>query len=276
MGRPGIRNVLLAGLTAALLALSILLVPGHGAPPADADPTDPAVSATVGSQPTGAPLPSGFTGVSLEYSALHLYTGRDPRAVNPVLIPLLRNLAPSGGSPVLRIGGNSADKTWWPIRGTIPPPGVNYSLTDGWIRTTRALADALGAKLIMDLNLSAGRPSMAAAEARVLLAGLGSRNIQAFEIGNEPDVYGLFPWYRDRHGRVFFARPSSWNLSQYIAQFSRWTAALPRYAVAGPAFAELTWLNGLPQFISAEPRLRLVTLHRYPLRACLTLSLIHI
>ena len=53
-------------------------------------------------------MPPGFVGVSLEYSALHLYTGRDPNAINPVLVQLLRNLAP-GQSPVLRIGGNSSD-----------------------------------------------------------------------------------------------------------------------------------------------------------------------
>jgi len=269
MGRAGVRNLLLTLLTAGLLALSIAVLPGSGTTAA-ASPPDPQVSATVGSQPSGPKLPAGFTGVSLEYSALHLYTGRDPRAVNPVLLALLRNLVGSGQSPVIRIGGNSADHTWWPMRGVIPPGGVGYRLTEGWIRTTRALADALGAKLVMDLNLAGGRPALAAAEARALLAGLGTRDIQAFEIGNEPDVYSLFPWYRDRRGRVFFARGASWGLNQFIAQFSRWRAALPAYPVAGPAFAELTWLTGLNQFLSAEPGLKMLTLHRYPLRACLT------
>jgi hypothetical protein len=270
MGRYSVRTWLLAGLTCVLLALTILIVPNSDAPPAAASPADPQVSATVGSQPTGAKLPPGFTGLSLEYSALHLYTGRDPRAVNPVLIALLRNLVAPGGSPVLRIGGNSADRTWWPIRGMIPPGGVSYRLTEGWMRTTQALAAALGARMILDLNLAAGRPGLAATEARTLLSGVGRRYIDAFEIGNEPDVYSLFPWYRDRRGRVVFARGSSWGLSQYLAQFARWRAALPQSPVAGPAFAELTWLSGLGRFIAAEPGLRLVTLHRYPLRACLS------
>src|SRR5256885_1708385 len=195
----------------------------------DFRPPDPQVTATVGSQPAGQKLPGGFAGVSLEYSALHLYTGRDPRAINPVLIALLRNLVAQGDSPVVRIGGNSADRTWWPIRGVVPPGGISYRLTEGWIRTTQAMAAQLGARLILDLNLASGRPGIAAAEARALLAGVGRRYIQAFEIGNEPDVYSLFPWYRDRRGRVFFARGKAWGLSRFITQFSRWRALLPKF-----------------------------------------------
>ena len=47
-------------------------------------------------------VPSGFVGLSFEYSALPWYTGADPRAVNPAFEQLVRNLAP-GQSPVLRI-----------------------------------------------------------------------------------------------------------------------------------------------------------------------------
>lgn len=270
MGRSGVRTSLLAALTCGLLALTLLILPRSDGPSASASPADPQVTATVGSQASGPKLPAAFTGVSLEYSALHLYTGRDPRAVNPVLIALLRNLVAGGAGPVLRIGGNSADRTWWPVRGVIPPGGVNYRLTEGWMRTTQALARAAGARLILDLNLAAGRPALAATEARSLLAGVGRQFIQAFEIGNEPDVYNLFPWYRDRRGRVVFARGRTWGLARFIAQFTQWRAALPAVPVAGPAFAELTWLSGLARFIAAEPRLGMLTLHRYPLRACLT------
>lgn len=269
MPRRWVRNISWGVLAAALLTLAVMLPAGFGVRAAHADQSDPTVSASVGSDTYGQPMGQGFVGVSLEYSALHLYTGRDPRAVNPVLVALLRGLAP-GQSPVLRIGGNSADQTWWPVRGMIPPGGIRYALTPGWMRTTHALAAALRAHLIMGVNLAGGRPSLAAAEARALLAGVGRRYVQDLEIGNEPDVYALFPWYRDRHGKWFFARRSTWSLDRFIAQFSRWQAALPRYPLAGPSFAELNWLSGLPQFIDSEPALRLLTIHRYPLRACLT------
>jgi hypothetical protein len=267
--RHRLRNCSLGALTAALLAITVGVLGDFDASRAGASPRDPAVSASVGSNTTSGPMAQGFVGVSLEYSALHVYTGRDPRAVNPVLIQLLRDLAP-GQSPVLRIGGNSADQTWWPIRGMIPPGGVRYALTPGWMRTTSALAQALHAQMIMGLNLAGGRPSLAAAEARAFLAGVGRRYVQAFEIGNEPDVYAMFRWYRDRKGRWFYARGSSWSLDNFIAQFSQWRAAIPHDPLAGPAFAELNWLSGLPQFLQAEPGLRVLTLHRYPLRACIS------
>lgn len=224
------------------------------------------VSASVGSSQTGKAMPPGFVGVSLEYSALHLYTGRNPLAVNPVLTHLLDGLAP-GQSPVLRIGGNSADASWWPMRGTVPPPGVRYAITPGWLRTTEALAAATGAHLIMDLNMAGNRPALAATEARALLQGIGRQYIQDFEVGNEPDVYGVFPWFRDRRGKLYYARGKKYNLSQFIGDYAHYRAALPNLPLAGPSFAELTWLSGVGRFLSSEPTLDLLTLHRYPLRA---------
>jgi hypothetical protein len=267
--RDRIRACILAAFTASLLVAAVVVLGDIDAETAGAA-ADPPVSAAVGSEPAGQPMAPGFTGVSLEFGALHAYTGRDPDHINPVLLNLMRNLVPGGQTTVLRIGGNSADRTWWPIRGQIPPGGITYGLNNSWMRTTHALAKALGAKMIMGVNLAGGRPSVAATEARALLAGVGRRTVQAFEIGNEPDVYGMFPWYRDRRGRVFFARGHGYNLNRFITQFSRWRAAMPSAPVTGPAFAELTWLSGLPQFMSAEPGMKLLTLHRYPLRACLT------
>ncbi len=261
---------MLAALTGLLIVAAVAVFTDFDAASAGARAADPSFTATVGSSPTGQPMAQGFTGMSLEYGALHSYTGRDPDHINPVLLNLMRNLVPGGQTTVLRIGGNSADRTWWPMRGQIPPGGVTYNLNNGWIRTTHALAKALGAQMIMGVNLAGGRPAVAATEARALLAGIGRRTIQAFEIGNEPDVYGIFPWYRDRRGRVFFARAHSYSLARYIKQFSRWRAAMPNVPVTGPSFAELTWLSGLPRFMNAERGLKLLTLHRYPLRACLT------
>jgi hypothetical protein len=244
----------------AALAVSVL-----AAGQAQADP--PIVSATVQSTPVGQTMGSGYVGVSIESDALHIYTGRNPDAVNPVLIQLLKALAP-GQRPVLRIGGRSTDRSWWPMRGVIPPGGITYALTKGWLRTTHALAAALRAKLILGINLASGRPALAAAEARALVQGIGRRYINAFEIGNEPDLYGTFAWYRDRRNRVVFARPRNYSLSGFIKDFSRWAGVLPRLPLVGPSFAELTWLKRLGRFISAEHRVRTVTLHRYPLRGC--------
>jgi hypothetical protein len=224
------------------------------------------ISATVVSTPSAYMMSPGFVGVSLEYSALHLYTGRDPAAINPVLIRLLRGLS-LGQAPWIRIGGDSADRTWWPIRGTLPPAGVDYSLTPGWTQTTQALAAHLGAHLIMGLNLAGGRPAVAATEARVLFKEIGPRYISDFEIGNEPDVYHEFSWFTDRHGTAVYARAADWNPLEFAAQYAQWRAAIPPVPLAGPSFAELNWLGFFGSFLHSEPGLKLATYHRYPLRA---------
>ncbi len=233
---------------------------------------DPLVSASVGAAPSGRPQPDGFLGISVEYNWLHVYTGLNPRAVDPVLVALIRNLAPGSQTPILRIGGESTDASWWPIRHERVPAGVTYTLTPRWLETVRALARAVRARMIMGVNFAANRPSLAAAEARAFLTGIGRRYIEALEIGNEPDNYGVFPWYRTEHGRGrwILARPSSYRLSDYIGQFSRFRAALNPAPIAGPAFAELTWLDGLGQFLAAEQGLAVTTVHRYPLHGCLT------
>ena len=223
----------------------------------------------VSSAEHGQVLAPGFVGVSLEYKALHLYTGRDPRTVDPVFVRLLRQLAP-GQTPVIRIGGNSADRSWWPIPGVLPPSGITYRLTNGWLRTTQALAATLGTKLIMGLNLAAGRPSIAAAEARAFLQGIGRKFISAFEIGNEPDLYSVFPWFRDRRGHAARARSHHYDLNGLIGDYRRFRAALPAVPVAGPALSGPSWMRSLGHFISTQRGLSLVTYHRYPLRACTT------
>jgi hypothetical protein len=227
------------------------------------------LSASVSATPTGQEMAPGFLGASFEYRALHQYTGRDPRAVDPVLLGLLGGLAP-GQSPIIRIGGDSTDGTWWPIRGQIPQGGVYYSLTKGWLRTTQALAADLNAKLILGINLAAGRPAIAAAEGRAFTDGIGRKYIDAFEIGNEPDLYTVFPWYKDRRGHIYRARGRGYNLSAYTKQFTQWARALPNVPLAGPAVSGPGWLGKLGSFIGAAPRLGLVTYHRYPLRACIT------
>ena len=221
----------------------------------------------VGSGVTSAAIQPGFLGLSMEYYAIHEYTGSDPDAVNPVFVQLVRNLTP-GQAPVLRIGGDSADQTWWPVPGVLPPRGIDYPLTEGWIRTTAALADTLGAKLIVGINLMEDRPALAAVEARALVAGLGS-SIEALEIGNEADLYGTLPWYLTVEGEQIFGRPRSYDVADFIQDFSDFRQALPQVPIAGPSFADVGWMSqGLGQFLAAEPGLGLVTFHRYALRGC--------
>jgi hypothetical protein len=255
------------GRRACVALLAALLLAAPLAPGAQADPGGQL--ATVSSSEIGQRLPQGFLGVSVEYPALPAYAGSDPHAIDPVLIALLKGIA-QGHAPIVRVGGDSTDATWWPVRHLIPPGGLHYRLTSNWVQTAHAFAADLRAKLILGINLEADRPRIAAAEGKAFLHGIGRQYIDALEIGNEPDLYSVFPWFTDRHHHRHFARRRHYNLGKYTNEFTRWSRVLPRLPLAGPVTSGPNWMRGLAHFVSAEPGLGMVTYHRYPLRACVT------
>lgn len=212
----------------------------------------------------GPPIRGGFVGLSFEFPAVPAYAGTDPARINPVLVRLIRHLTP-GASPVLRIGGDSTDWTWLPVRGASPPAITSYRLTNGWIRTTKALAAAIGGRLILGVNLAMLRPALAGAEARAFTTGFGAHRMAALEIGNEADVYRSFPRYRNAVGVAIHVRNHSYSFDSFTQEFSRIRRALPDVPTAGPAFGNLTWMKHLRGFLAAEPGLGIVTFHRYPL-----------
>ncbi len=215
----------------------------------------------------GRPIPSAFVGLSIETATLEAYAGQDPLAIDPVFEELFRNLAP-GQRPVLRIGGDTTDRTWWPVPGIARPPGVTYSLDKRWAAVARALSGALGARLIVGVNLEAGNPTVAAAEARALIAGIGRQRIEALEIGNEPELYSALAWYHKPDGTPVYGRPLGYDFSTFTSDSARVAAALPHVPLAGPAIGGLLWIHDLPRFLAAEPRLAVLTFHRYPLAVC--------
>lgn len=218
-------------------------------------------------RPTGRTIAPGFLGLSFEYPAVAAYAGTDPEAVNPVLLQLIRNLSP-GQAPNLRIGGDTTDWTWWPVRGMTKPLGIRYTLTPRWVRVTRALARDLGARLILGINLELDSARDASAEARALVHGIGRNSIVGLEPGNEPELYGSFSFYRLPNGRHVTGRPSTYDFSSYLRDFSQISRSLPKIPLVGPATGGPRWIPDLPTFLAAQPRVRLATLHKYPLQTC--------
>ena len=216
---------------------------------------------------SGRAIPGGFLGLSLEYPAVTAYAGSDPAAIDPVFVQLIRRLT-VGQQPVLRIGGDSADWSWWPLPGVARPPGVSYTLTDRWLAVTAALVRHLGARLILGLNLEAGSPQLAAAEQRALSGGVPPGSLLAFQLGNEPELYGSFAWYHTSAGRAVPGRPRDYGFSSFLHDFTTFAGALPNVALAGPSTGGLGWRRYLPQFLGSQPQVKLVTVHRYPLQLC--------
>ena len=241
--------------------------------PAKLDPLPSALTISLPAQATGRRVPDGFLGFSFEFSAVRAYTGSDVTDVNPVFEQLIRNLSP-GQDPVLRIGGDSTDLSYAPAPGVRPPPYVNYALTPSWMATTSALAHQLGARMIMGLNLAANDPKLAAAEARDDIRAFGRASLEALEIGNEPNIYNRLTVDHTLLGIALHARPRSFGYPAFRRQFRAVARAAPRVELAGPALAvgptaqRGSWIATMPDFLRRDPRVRIMTVHRYPLRNC--------
>jgi hypothetical protein len=219
---------------------------------------------TISSTPVGSAVPGAFVGLSLEYGVVSSAERPGRNGVDQVLAQLIRNLSP-GHAALVRIGGESGDKSWWPVPGIRKPRGVDFALTPAWLVDARDLAQSAGARLILDINLETDNTTIAATEARHLLDGIGRRHIDALEIGNEPELYSGIPWYVTPDGQKGFGRPPSYNLADYTKEFTKIAGALPPVPLAGPSTGADSWIAGLAQLIKANPRLRLATFHSYAL-----------
>ena len=116
---------------------------------------------------------------------------------------------------MIRIGGDTTDWTWWPVPGVGKPGGIRYSLTPTFARVTAALAHELNASLILGINLEADSATVAATEARELVARIGRASIEALELGNEPELYASFSWYTTRSGIHVPGCPPGYDFAAY-------------------------------------------------------------
>lgn len=223
---------------------------------------------TIEKTAVGNPVPAGFVGLSIEFRDLEVYLGQNPHALNPAFIQLLKDIAPNQRR-VLRIGGDSSDWTWWPVAHVAQPPGVRYDLTPTWMSVAHSLAFTLDARLILGVNLEADSATVASAEAAAMTSRIGRSAIDALEIGNEPELYASFGWYKSLvTGRQVPGRAPGYDETDYFHDYSNFASAIPGDPLAGPSSGSANWLADLGTFLSDEPRVRLATVHAYPLKHC--------
>ncbi len=222
---------------------------------------------TLGSATMGRPIPPGFVGLSMEFRGLEAYVGTDPSALDPAFIQLIRDITPNQ-QPVLRIGGDSTDWTWWPVPKMARPPGVKYDLTPDWMSVARSLTATLHARLILGVNLEADNRAVASAEGHAMVDRIGRNAIKALEIGNEPELYASFGWYKSLSGQQVPGRPPGYDEAGFFRDFSSFAGSLPDVALAGPSSGSAVWLAELGSFLRDESRVRLATVHAYPLKHC--------
>jgi hypothetical protein len=226
----------------------------------------------------GRAIPANFLGLALEFSEIPRLSGPTAQSVNPVFAQLVKNLAPQG-RPSVRIGGQSTDRAWWPVRGMSQPLGVTYALGPRWTAAARVLAQATNAQYLLGINLEANRTRISQVEAAALVKAIGSRYIGALEIGNEPDLYNLVPWYRRAGGRPLpwyshdgspvFSRPAAFSPQDYVAELTRTLRVIPRLPVAGPETGNPPWANAFDRLVSPHSQVRMLTSHAYGLNQCI-------
>ncbi|HET7048334.1 MAG TPA: glycosyl hydrolase family 79 C-terminal domain-containing protein [Solirubrobacteraceae bacterium] len=229
--------------------------------------SDAAAPAVFNMGAPGRVIPSGFVGLSTELWAIPSFAGADPNALNPAFLQLVRNLAP-GAQPVVRLGGDSTDWSWWPVPHTKTPPGIRYTLTPQWMQITKAFVKDTHARLIVGIDLEANSRRLASVEAHALVSGLGASSIRALEIGNEPELYGSFGWYRTASGHEVPGRPRGYAPTNYEDDFSSFAKSMPRVPLAGPSTGSPAWMPTLGQFLAREPKVAVATVHEYPLKHC--------
>ena len=230
------------------------------------------MTVTIGGPQAVHQIRPGFLGLSLEFPTVEAYAGIDPAALNPVFLHLVRNISP-GQQPSIRIGGDSTDWAWWPITSVHRPRGIRISLSPLWLQVTHALAADLNAKLILGINLEADNAKLAGAQARAFESGIGPSRVQALELGNEPELYHGYGWYKNAKGDEVPGRPANWSFDRYLADYAKIERSLPRVTLAGPSIGSAHWLAQLGSFAKAQRgKVRVVTVHRYGLVHCSTRS----
>jgi len=180
------------------------------------------LSLSAGSFTGAQPIVGNFVGVSMEWSTSVSYSSQ------PAFATLLSQISPH---PSIRVGGNSADTTWWPEDGHDNNETCTNSynnsvccktqITAEGVATHAALAKATDGTLTLDLNLLDASGAYALQEYTNINSAIGSDSdfIEAFEIGNEPDLF-----YENG------IRSPDYTLEDYMKDFDAAVAQLPAEA----------------------------------------------
>ena len=219
-------------------------------------------------------LPASFLGFSTEIPSANQIMGTPGGRPNPVADALFGALGAAGsGAPVLRIGGSSAEQTWWNPARRRRPPGVQFDITPTYLEQLGRFSKRNDSPLVLALNLSSRSASPAVGYARAARRRLG-RAVRAYELGNEPDSFTALPYRRDRSGRRIFQRDAGYSFADFLGEWGARARVLRARVgplpLAGPSVCcARPFLEGFERFARTQRRrLALLSLHEYFGAAC--------
>ncbi|AIY00846.1 hypothetical protein ART_1247 [Arthrobacter sp. PAMC 25486] len=224
---------------------------------------------TVGAETTGEIMPQGLSGLSLDTDHM----------VDVQMNPDLSNLAERlkmAGSPVLRFGGQAADRRFFwtstdePIPNWVVAPAYPtdtrpiIKVTPDVLRNVNRLLEAGDARILLTADMGHVDAARTADYAKYADEIFGDRLV-GMSFGNEPNGWGPTPnpYYELRSD-------PSWSFEHYIAEAmpvaQAVVDAVPNVKIVGPdVYTEGWWKD----YVAAGvPNLAALTFHNYPLSVC--------
>lgn len=268
LGGPCRPGRTLGCLLVALVLGGLAASPGASARPLRLVPAYPASVSIAGHARR---IPSSFLGLSIEYQELAQYAQLRGPVDNVIGLLQAGDVAPL----ILRIGGASADRTWWKAPGqSVLPIGV-LGIGPPWLAELHAIVARDRLSVLLDLNLAAHTPEMAARFISAARASLG-RALVGVEVGNEPDHYGRQSWLLRQLSAATERVSRHWNHDYTPDDYSRdyrgyaklLRATYPRLAIGAPDIASpaVRWIQPLLRMGRLDPNF--VSVHRYASSSC--------
>jgi len=213
-------------------------------------------------------ITKGFIGLSIEISSIMYFMEQEKRRPKRWFVQLLKNLKDlTGESPVIRLGGNSGDYSWYNPRNLPNPEGIEYSVNDDFLHALQTLSEELGTRWIFGLNFRRGDNSTYATDFASAIGRIMERKyIQGFQIGNEPDLYDK-PWSKFREPTFTFEKYLK-QIDQYQSDISRVVPSLHPSLFQGGDFTRDFLLSNPGAIMRAKPLYSTYTYHLYPLGRC--------
>ena len=224
-------------------------------------------------------IPANFVGLSMEVPSVLKFLGSAGN--NTAVAQLLRNLAAFTPSPhpgpVLRLGGNSADRSCW---GSVQP-SCSFEITRQQLDAYRAFATTAAADVnvsyVIDTNFGRSPdPHVATGHVDALAAAGLWPLVHAVEIGNEMDIYAKSN-ASEQHTKGH--RNASYTYADYEPEFLNYikafrAAGLPPRMVQGATYCALGSTRGgfngnISRYLRvSSPELKTFSYHRYPTSNC--------
>ncbi len=201
--------------------------------------------------PDAVTVPRDYAGLSVEWSMVEPWFGRDAGSAVAATATLLQTLQRDPTTAgVLRVGGNSQDGYLWePDGDTTGNTLFTGVITRGMVDALLEVARRASWHLVLGVNLRADDPARAAAMAQYVSEADTTGQVLALELGNEPNAY--------------FGTDVDAYLARYTA-YAQAIALVTTLSLTGPAISHLADLSYLQRLREAAPGpLAFTTWHHY-------------